>query len=149
MIAMMAAAVLAPVAIMTVFQFGAAEAERWLRTECAAHQAQLETLRARSWPDTPAVRRIATLAERLGPETAKRMRRYWELQTWLVVQAEETLIEEAVGDASVDEAEVRSAFAELDGLRRALGRSSFAALKALLPFSRNDYWEISELRQRL
>jgi RsiW-degrading membrane proteinase PrsW (M82 family) len=149
MIAMMAAAVLAPIAIMTVFQFGAAEAERWLRTECAAHQAQLETLRAGSWPDSPAGRRIAALAERLGPETAKRMRRYWELQTWLVVQAEETLIEEAVGDASVDEAEVRSAFAELDGLRRALGRSSFAALKALLPFSRNDYWEISELRQRL
>jgi protease PrsW len=149
MIAMMAAAVLAPIAIMTVFQFGAAEAERWLRTECAAHQAQLEALRAGSWPDSAAGRRIAAFAERLDPETGKRIRRYWELQAWLVVQAEETMIEEAEGDATIDKAEVRSAFAELAGLKRALGRSSFAALKALLPFSRNDYWEVAELRQRL
>ncbi len=35
------------------------------------------------------------------------------------------------------------------GLKRALGRSTFAALNALLPFSRNDHWEVSELRQRL
>ena len=32
---------------------------------------------------------------------------------------------------------------------KALGRSTFTALKALLPFSRNDYWEVSELRQRV
>ena len=45
--------------------------------------------------------------------------------------------------------QVRAAFAELDGLKRALGRSTFAALQALLPFSRNDYWEVAELKQRL
>ena len=44
---------------------------------------------------------------------------------------------------------MRAAFAELDGLKRALGRSTFAALKAHLPFSRNDQWEVAELRQRL
>ena len=31
----------------------------------------------------------------------------------------------------------------------ALGKSTFAAFNALLPFSRNDYWEVSELKQRL
>jgi len=44
---------------------------------------------------------------------------------------------------------VRAAFAELDGLKRALGRSTSTAVQSLLPFSRNDYWEVAELRQRL
>ena len=48
-----------------------------------------------------------------------------------------------------DAAEIRAAFAELDGLRRALGTKHFTALSSLLPFSRNDYWEVAELRQRL
>ena len=87
-------------------------------------------------------------AARSGKST-KRIRRYWELQAWLVVEAEETMMEEAAGDVSVDKAQVHAAFAELDGLRRALGRSAHTALTALLPFSRNDYWEVSELRQRV
>jgi hypothetical protein len=77
------------------------------------------------------------------------MRRYWELQAWLIAEAEETMLEEEAGDAEFDESEIRSALAELAGLKRALGKSSFAAMNALLPFSRNDYWELSELRQRL
>jgi hypothetical protein len=59
------------------------------------------------------------------------------------------MIEESKGDAAFDSEQVRAALAELAGLKRALGRSTHAAVKALLPFSRNDYWEVSELRQRL
>ena len=59
------------------------------------------------------------------------------------------MIEEAAGDAEFDREELRAAFAELAGLKQALGRSTFAAMSALLPFSRNDYWEVAELRQRL
>ena len=40
-------------------------------------------------------------------------------------------------------------FIRLDKLRSELGRANVAALKALLPFSRNDYWEISELKERI
>jgi RsiW-degrading membrane proteinase PrsW (M82 family) len=149
MISMMGAILFAPIALIAIFNFGTAEAERWLATERAAHEAQIEALRAGTWPDTPAGHRIAALAERLGPATAQRIRRYWELQAWLVAQAEETLMEEASGDANFDKAEVVAALAELDGLKRAIGRSSFTALNALLPFSRNDYWEVSELKQRL
>jgi RsiW-degrading membrane proteinase PrsW (M82 family) len=149
MVAMMGAILFAPVALIAIFNFGTAEAERWLAVERAAHEAQLEALRAGSWPDSPAGRRIAALAERLGPDATQRIRRYWELQAWLVAQAEETLMEEASGDASFDKAEVAAALAELAGLRRAIGKSSFAAVNALLPFSRNDYWEVSELKQRL
>ncbi|HLO21136.1 MAG TPA: PrsW family glutamic-type intramembrane protease, partial [Sphingomicrobium sp.] len=149
LLAMIGAAIFAPLAIITIFQFGTAEAEKWLTTERAEHRLQVETLRAGKWPDSIAGRRVAALADRVGPEAGKRMRRYWELQAWLVAEAEETMLEEEAGEAEFDPSEIRAALAELAGLKRALGKSSFAAMNALLPFSRNDYWELSELRQRL
>lgn len=149
MLAMLGAITISPILILAVLHFGTAEAGQWLRQECAEHKAQLDSLRSGRWPDGPAGERIAALAERLDLETARRIRRYWELQAWLVVQAEEVMMEEAAGDATFDSDEVRAAIAEMEGLRRAMGRSTFAALKSLLPFSRNDYWEVSELRQRL
>jgi RsiW-degrading membrane proteinase PrsW (M82 family) len=149
LLAMVGAAMFAPIALIAIFNFGTTEAEQWLKAECAAHHIQLETLRAGNWPDDAAGRKIGVLAERLGPETAKRIRRYWELQAWLVVQAEEVMIEEAAGDATFEKEQIRAALAEQAGLRQALGRSTFTALNALLPFSRNDLWEVSELRQRL
>lgn len=149
LVAMMAAIVFAPIALIVIFSFGTAEAERWLKVESAEHRSQIEALRSGLWPDSPAGRKIAALAERTGPEAAKRIRRYWELQAWLVAEAEEAMLEEEEGDAEFDPREIRAAIAELDGLRRALGRSTFAALSALLPFSRNDYWEVRELKQRL
>ncbi len=149
LLAMMGAIVVAPIALIAIFQFGTAEAERWLTAEHAEHEAQIEALRAGEWPNSVAGRKIASLADRVGPEGTRRMRRYWELQAWLVAEAEETMLEEEAGDASFDPAEVRSALAELAGLKRALGKSTFAAFNAMLPFSRNDYWEVSELRQRL
>jgi RsiW-degrading membrane proteinase PrsW (M82 family) len=149
MVAMMSALLVAPVVLIAILNFGTAEAQRWLATECGEHRAQLEALRAGRWPDGPAGAKIAALADRVDPEAAKRIRRYWELLAWLVSEAEETMIEEAGGDAEFDASAIRAAVAELDGLRQALGRSTFAALQALLPFSRNDLWEVSELRQRL
>jgi len=149
LVAMLGAIIVAPLALIGIFYFGTAEAKRWLITECAAHHVQLEALRSGRWPDSPAGRKIGALAERQGPEAATRIRRYWELQAWLVSEAEEMMIGQEEGEAKLDSAEVRATFAELAGLKRALGRSTYAAVNALLPFSRNDYWEVSELRQRL
>jgi RsiW-degrading membrane proteinase PrsW (M82 family) len=149
LIAMMGAILIAPVVLIAILSLGTAEAQRWLAAESAEHRAQVEALRAGRWPDGLAGQRIAGLAARLNPEAAKLVRRWWELQAWLVAEAEETLIEEAEGDAVFDATEVRAAFAELDGLKRALGRSTSTAVQSLLPFSRNDYWEVAELRQRL
>ena len=149
LVAMMGAIILAPIALIGIFHFGTTEAQRWLAVEYAEHKSQLDTLRSGAWPDSVAGRKIAALAQRLDAESAKRVRRYWELQTWLVVEAEETMIEEAEGTVELDPEQVRAAFHELDGLGRALGRSTLTAVKALLPFSRNDYWEVSELKERL
>ena len=149
LLAMLGAMVVAPVAILAIFQLGTAEAQRWLAKEYAEHKVQLAALRGGQWPDGPAGARIAALASRLDGESAKRIRRYWEVQAYLVVEAEETMIEESEGDAVFDKNQVQAAFDELQGLQRALGRSTFTAMKALLPFSRNDYWEVSELKQRI
>jgi RsiW-degrading membrane proteinase PrsW (M82 family) len=149
LVAMLGAVIVAPLVLIGIFHFGTHEAQRWLVAESAEHRAALEALRAGRWPDGAAGQKIAALAGRLDAEAAKRVRRYWELQSWLVAEAEEVMIEEADGDASFNPAEIRAAFAELDGLKRALGRSTYAALQALLPFSRNDQWEVAELRQRL
>jgi len=149
LLAMLGASIFAPIAIIAVFYFGSAEAQRWLVDESATHRAQVEALRADRWPDGAAGAKIAALADRLGPETAKRIKRYWELQAWLIAEAEEAMMEEAAGGAEFNAAEIRAAIAELDGLKRALGRSRFTAMNALLPFSRNDYWELAELKQRL
>ena len=149
LVAMLGAIIVAPLVLIAIFYFGSHEAQRWLTAEVAEHRTALDALRTGRWPDGPSGQKVAALAGRLDSEAARRIRRYWELQAWLVSEAEEVMLEEAAGDAVFDPAEVRAAFAELDGLKRALGRSTYAALQALLPFSRNDQWEVAELRQRL
>lgn len=149
MVAMMGSIMLAPVLLIFILNFGTAEAQTWLAGEYQVHREELAALDAGRWPDGPATPRIAALAERLGPEAAARIRAYWRAQARLVVEAEETMIEEAGGDVVIDRNAVRSTFAERDRLRAELGPATFAALRSLLPFSRNDEWEVAELRQRL
>ena len=149
LVAMLGAIVITPIVLVAIFHFGMVEAERWLTTEHAVHRAQLETLRSGEWPDSPSGRKVAALADRLDVEARKRVRRYWELHAWLVGEAEEIMIEEEQGDVKLHPDQVRAALAEIDGLRRALGRSTVTALNAILPFSRNDYWEVWELKRRL
>ncbi|MCY7270824.1 MAG: hypothetical protein LH485_02025 [Sphingomonas bacterium] len=68
--------------------------------------------------------------------------------TFLAWTAEDALHDQ-VDDVSKVEVEAGAAFDRLEALRHDLGKTGFAALKPLLPFSRNDYWEISELEERL
>lgn len=149
LLAMLGASMFAPVAILAIFQFGTAEAQSWLEAEQKEHRAQLAALRAGRWPEGASGDRVAALAERCGPDIAARLRRYWEVMAYLVVEAEETLLEEASGDAEFDRGAIEDAFDELASLKRAIGASTFAQFNRLLPFSRNDQWEVSELRSRV
>ena len=148
MLAMLGTLILAPAALMAIFRFGTGEARQWLEAERADHRALLETLSAGRFPDDPGGRRIAALAERSGAKTGERIREYCELLTRLVLTSEETLLEQSA-DAGRVEADSAAAFERLAILKRELGRTTLAALNPLLPFSRNDYWELSELRERL
>ncbi|MGH6659071.1 MAG: PrsW family glutamic-type intramembrane protease, partial [Sphingomicrobium sp.] len=109
MLAMMGAVMLAPVAMIGILNFGTSEAQKWLAAEYAAHKAALAALDGGAWPDSPATPRIAALADRLGPEAAERMRGYWRTQAFLVVEAEEAMIEEAGGDVAFDRPQIAAA----------------------------------------
>ena len=146
--AMMGAIVVTPILLISIFSYGTAEAQKWLAAESVQHRAELEVLQSGAWPEGAAGKRIAALAGRLGPDAAARVRRYWEIKAWLVVQAEQAMMDEASGDVAFDRDKVASAFAELAAIEAALGRSTMSALRPLLPFSRNDEWEVQELRQR-
>jgi RsiW-degrading membrane proteinase PrsW (M82 family) len=149
LVAMMGAAILAPIAIVGIFHFGTEEAERWLVKERAVHEADLAALERGGWPDSPSGRAVSGLAQRLGDDKGQRIHRYWQVLAYLIVEAEKVMMEEAAGDVDLDKIKVEAAFAELASLKKSLGKSTFAALQPILPLSRNDYWEISELKQRL
>ena len=148
MLAMLGMLVVAPLVLMAIFCLGAGEAAQWLTVEREAHRALLETLTAGRFPDDPGGRRMAALAARSGARTGALIREYYEVLTRLVLTAEETLLQESADEEEAD-ADSAAAFTRLAELKRELGRSTMAALNPLLPFSRNDYWELSELRERL
>jgi protease PrsW len=148
LLAMVGTLVFAPLALMAIFRFGATEAGKWLEEDGKRHRAALEALRSGRFPDDPSGRKIAALAAHCDAATAERIREYLEVQTWLVLRAEETLTRQSQTTDEV-EADAAAAFQRLAAIRKSLGPSTYAALKPLLPFSRNDYWEVSELRERL
>ena len=148
LLAMLGTLLFAPLALMAIFKFGASEAQQWLAVERDTHRAQLDILRAGQFPDDPSGQRIAALARRCDPATATRIREYCEALTALVLLAEDTLLRQS-SDAERVSADAAAAFQRVDELKRQLGPSTVAALTPLLPFSRNDYWELSELKERL
>ena len=147
-LAMAGTLVIAPIAMMLVFKFGSTEAQQWLRQESDSHRRMLETLRSGAFPDDHPGQRVAALAARSGPAAGDRIREYWQVLAQLVLTAEETLLQQSTEEER-KLADAGAAFARLAELKRALGPSLLAALRPLLPFSRNDYWEISELEERL
>lgn len=148
LMAMIGILAVAPFVIMAIFRFGAVEAQHWLSEERTETRAALEAWEAGKFPDDESGRKIAALVKRSDEKTAARMREYCQLLTWLLLQAEDTLHDQ-VDDTERLHIEGRQAFARLAALKRELGKANVATLKAILPFSRNDYWEISELQERL
>jgi hypothetical protein len=148
MMAMIATLAIAPFLIMAMFRFGAVEAQKWLAAEREVHRVALEEWRAGRYPATDSGRKIAALVARSDPATGENIREYCEQLTFLAWTAEDALHDQ-LEDVSKVEVEAGAAFDRLEALRHAIGKASFATLKPLLPFSRNDYWEISELEERL
>jgi RsiW-degrading membrane proteinase PrsW (M82 family) len=146
-IVMIVTLVAAPLVLIALLRFGELETQQWLAEESEGHRLWLDQWRSGGFPDDASGRRIAALTLRLGPEAAETIRAYCIQKAELVLTAEEELLDR---DRSLEEgeaAELRAAFGRLAELRQALGRPGFAALRPLLPFSRNDEWELSELRE--
>ena len=148
LLAMTGILAIAPFVIMAIFRFGAVEAQQWLNEEREGTRAALAAWEAGKFPDDASGRKIAALVKRADEATAAKMREYCQLLTWLLLQAEDTLHDQ-VTDTEKLHAEGKQAFDRLDQLKRELGKTNVTTLRALLPYSRNDYWEISELKERL
>ncbi|MEO6579728.1 MAG: PrsW family glutamic-type intramembrane protease [Sphingomicrobium sp.] len=148
MLALIATLAIAPFLIMGIFRLGAVEAQKWLSQEREVHAEALAAWKAGGYPSGASGHKIAALVARSDPKTAENIREYCEQLTFLAWTAEDALHDQ-MDDVSKVEVEAGAAFDRLEVLRHALGKASFAALKPLLPFSRNDYWEISELEERL
>jgi hypothetical protein len=128
-------------------RLGEGQTHRWLAEESEGHRRWLEEWRTGSFPSDASGRRIAALAARARPDEAALIRDFCMLKTELVLIAEEELLDR---DRRLEEGEaerVRAALARLEQTRLALGRAGYAALRRLLPFSRNDEWELEELRE--
>jgi len=148
LLAMIGILAVAPFVIMAIFRFGAVEAQKWLSEEREETRATLAAWEAGKFPDDESGRKIAGMVGKSDDATAARIREYCQLLTWLLLQAEDTLHDQ-VEDTEKLHIEGKTAFERLDTLKRELGKANVAALAAMLPFSRNDYWEISELEERL
>ena len=148
MAAMLGTAILAPLTLMAIFRFGTGEARQMLEAEEAEHAALIDTLYAGRFPDDPRWARIAALAERSDPKTGAMIRDYVVLLSELILISEETLLEQSA-DAHRLASDRREQFDRLAALKAGIGRTTMAALTALLPFSRNDYWELWELHHHL
>lgn len=148
LLAMLAALMAAPLLVMAVFRFGTSEAGEWLIAERAAHADALAAIERGDFPADARGERLAALSRRSGTEAAAKIRAYAAAQLRLIILAEETLAAQAQSDARVD-ADAAAAFAAVETSGHALGPTLLAAVRRLLPLSRNDQWEISELRERL
>ena len=141
--------VAAPAVLLGLLRFGEGEAQTWLAEESATHGDELAAWQAGGYPPGASGERIAALVARTGPEEAAIMRAYCTLKTRLVLAAESELLDR---DRKIDAAhaeELRGDLARLKQLRHDMGRTAYAALEPLLPFSRNDRWELAELRELL
>jgi RsiW-degrading membrane proteinase PrsW (M82 family) len=148
LLAMIITVSIAPFLVMAIFKFGAIEAQQWLAQEREAHRLALQHWQAGGYPEDESGRKIAALAARSSPETASKIRGYCETMTALALAAETALHAQAK-DGDKVEVDVAASFRRAETLKRDMGIGTFRALKPLLPFSRNDYWEISELRERI
>jgi RsiW-degrading membrane proteinase PrsW (M82 family) len=139
--------IVAPIVLIGIMRFGEGETLQWLAEESEGHRRWLEEWRAGGFPADASGQRIAALAARAKPAEVQLMRDYCMLKTELVLTAEEELLDR---DRKLEEGQaehVRASFARLEQLRRALGKTGYAALRRQLPFSANDEWELGELRE--
>jgi len=144
---MLSTFVVAPVILLGLLRFGESETQKWLAEESEGHRRWLEEWRGGGFPADASGQRIAALAARSTKGEAERIREYCMLKTELVLRAEVELLDR---DRSVDDEERRQlheGFDRLARLQREIGRTGFRALRSLLPFSKNDEWELAELQE--
>jgi len=152
LIAMALSMVLVPVAMIAIFSFGAREACTLLKIEREEHLADQPALEAGTWPESDSGRRLREFVDTRpnDPALVATILEYWRILGQTVLSAERRMIERTNGERLDREATLdHERLHRLAALERDLDHATLRAVKKLLPFSRNDLWEIAELRQQL
>ena len=139
--------VAAPIILMGLMRLGEGETQRWLTEESDAHRQWLAEWKSGRFPNDSSGQRIEALMARVKPEQAALLRDYCIVKAELVLAAEEELMDRDRKLEAGEAERLRAAFARLEQIKQAIGRVGYAALSRQLPFSRNDEWELSELRE--
>ncbi len=139
--------VVAPIILIGLMRLGEGETQRWLAEESEAHRRWLEEWRSGGFPNDRSGQRIKALMARATPEQAALLRDYCIVKAELVLAAEEELLDRDRKMAEGEAERLRAAFARLEQIKQGIGRIGYAALSRQLPFSRNDEWELSELKE--
>lgn len=141
--------IVAPIVLIGLMRIGEGETHRWLVEESESHRAWLAEWKAGGFPTDASGQRIAALAARSSSGEAALIREYCTLKTELVLTAEEELLDRDRRLEKGESERLRASFVRLAALKSQIGRTGYAALRRLLPFSRNDEWELEELRELL
>ena len=147
MLAMLGTLVLAPIALIGIFQFGTKEADEWLAKEEEQHRALVDTLREGKFPDTAEWQKVAQLGERMGPDGKALIRDYVTVLSELILSGESAFLNKTDEKELARDNGLNAKFDRLSDLQKQLGKTTLSALTSMLPFSRNDYWELKELRE--
>lgn len=146
--AMIVTAVVAPFLLLATIRIGTRQAADWLEAERKEHEELLAVLVNGHFPDKPGWRRIQSLVDRSGSETASQIRDYVETLTRLILTEEKILLHETENNR-LQQAESLRLLDHLESLRSALGSTTVGALTSILPFRKSDYWELWELHHHL
>ena len=116
LLAMIGILAVAPFIIMAIFRFGAVEAQQWLNEEREETRAALARWEAGKYPEDESGKQIEALIKRSDEQTGGKMREYCQVLTWLLLQAEDTLHEQAE-DTEKLHVQGKQAFARLEQLK--------------------------------
>lgn len=152
LVPMVATMVLVPFAVIFVFRFGAREASHFLEVEREEHIADQPALESGDWPASECGKQLSAYADQCNdqPELGSQIIEYWRLLGELVLSAESRMVERANGERLDPQADIdRARFDRLAQVERQFDPPTLRKIKQLLPFSRNDLWDIAELREQL
>jgi RsiW-degrading membrane proteinase PrsW (M82 family) len=149
LVAMGATLLLIPATIFFALARNDRATREWLAADHAAHTQMLSEIRAGQFAESARGHAVKAAAAHLGSKKAVvDVVAYAELKTELILRAEELILAAQAGaPAEIGEGE-REKFKRLRDLERKLGRTAVATIGAQLGFTRNDLWELSQLRKR-
>jgi hypothetical protein len=137
-----------PLVIYLVFQNSEKALREWLDEDLASKVELLELINRGAFLDSPAGRILTALRARFRGEDLADMLCVLRLHGELALRAKGVLLlrESGMEEPPLD-AETRDRLAELEQLKRALGRTGMLALRPLMMATGKDIWQLRLLKQ--